>query len=478
MKFDFQKIKQDLKPLIHYVNRGWNEWARLLPKLPDLSWNFFAFEEDRLVFYNSAKSSKIEYVSDVKLLDKTGLWTRIIPWKDAFHQDLKLPFYQASKRRELIPFQMEPLLPFPIDQAELAHLALGPDLAVWVCAVQKKDLILIQEQSSQDALFPDAFVSPLFALMKAHQFFFSQESDPILYAQKEGDRLILALMDHQKIWGMRQVNLTGKTLDLALVEIEARKTLIFLHAPETTKRLWIGVKPQEIEEYDNFKGLKKEDQEAFALIGAKAFMDSASRYEGVISSMQIPLFSKISPWIKGCTWASGALLFALILQTTSHHLQENQNQRRMAQNIIQQAQKQQITLPSLVDFSTIKDWSEETQQFIQNKLSPYPLQADLPSPRDTLGWISDILTSVGDSHITSFEYKSESFPDSKHINARYRVKVELEIEVYDPSVAEAIQQGFLKSYDWIERPSALVWKAQKDRYQVSFYLRDKTRYVQ
>lgn len=475
MQLDFLKIKTKLNPLVAQIKKGWIHWIHLLPSLPNLSWSFFIFENNHWVVFEPHLLDPFKKLQDVKQLDKTGVWVRVLPWKSTFHQDLKLQFFEPSKRRELIPFQIEPLLPFSLDAAQLSHCALEKDSVVWVCAVLRSDLAQIEEENLREGLELDAFVSPLFALFKAHQSLFEAVKEPILYAQKEEDRLILVLIDHQKIWGVRQVILKNKELDLATLDLETRRSLVFFQAPETALRLWIG---ESLTSSYNTLEVEKTITEAFLLLGAKALVKSSDRYDAFISSKQSHLATKIFPWVKGWTWASAALLAAFLVYTTIDQISQTRQQQSMAHLIVEQAKTQNIALPSLEETHSLEEWIEETESYIQNKLSPYPLQGDIPSPRDTLGWISDILVSSGNSHITSFEYKSESYPDSKHTNAKYRVKVELEIEVFDPSLAESIQQKFLKAYDWLERPSALVWKAQKDRYQVSFYLKDRTRYVQ
>lgn len=479
MKIAIGDLYQSLKPVRNGFCTVWAYWSNLLPKLPDLSWSFFSFEKGSWFFYQPHKDPVFLKENQIsQTLDKTGLWVRVAPWKNTFHHDLKIPFADSSKRRELIPFQIEPLLPFPVDLSEISHMATQADGLIWTCAIQKKDIELIQQQSVQEGLRPDAIVSPLFAVVKAHQNLCKEVTEPVLYTHQEADRLVFILVDHQKVWGLRQVVLVEKSINLSMLELEAKRTLVFLQAAENTQRLWIGSLQDEPQGYSTLNTLSKEAQESFLLIGAKAFVESSSRYDGLIPCKHIPISTKVLPWVRGLTWASGALLVAFCFQAFLDHLSHNREARVFAEKIVAQAHEQEIDLPFLENFSSLKEWAEETEHFIQNKLSPYPLQADLPSPRDTLGWIGDMLSSYPQAHITSFEYKSESFPDSKHIAARYRVKIDLEIQVQDPAVAESIQQKLLKSYEWIERPSALVWKAQKDRYQVSFYLRDKTRYVQ
>jgi hypothetical protein len=477
VKLDYQGLNLRL-PMGKTIQKGWARWLSLLPKLPELSWSFFVLEEGHWAVLEPHLEPAFTQIEDVKQLDKTGIWIRVLPWKNIFHQDLKLNFFDPAKRRKLIPFQIEPLLPFLLEESTLSHCFIEKEAVGWVCAIPNKELVHLEEESLRQGLGLDGFVSPLFALFKGHQHYFKTIDFPVLYTQKESDRLVFVLVDHQKIWGLRLVILKDQTIDPTLLELEARRTKVALMAPEQTRSLWIG--PREgltLEGYDTLE-VDPKVRESFLLLGAKALVETSDRYDALLHSRQSHLASKIFPWVKGWTWASTALLTALLIYTGIDQFSQNRQQKELAQQIIQEATQQNITLPELEAFSSLEAWTLETENFIQSKLSPYPLQADLPSPRDTLGWLSDILVNSGNAHIVSFEYKSESFPDSKHALARYRVKVELEFEAFDPAVAEAIQQKLLKAYEWIEKPSALVWKAQKDRYQVSFYLRDKTRYVQ
>ncbi len=116
----------------------------------------------------------------------------------------------------------------------------------------------------------------------------------------------------------------------------------------------------------------------------------------------------------------------------------------------------------------------------------FPLLPNIPRVTDVLAWLSNLpavkaaseSSEIEDSKIqlTSFSYKMMKRPEFNKKKEPYQAKVELEFTTAVPRNAREFHDALLEPNNFVDPTGEVKWNAERGKYRVSFFLKDKTYY--
>ncbi|MBS0621660.1 MAG: hypothetical protein JSR80_01715 [Verrucomicrobia bacterium] len=110
----------------------------------------------------------------------------------------------------------------------------------------------------------------------------------------------------------------------------------------------------------------------------------------------------------------------------------------------------------------------EIQKSQVSKVDLYPLVPRIPTASDVIA----ALAREEGIYIQSFDYHLVRRPDPSKKNDPYRVRVELEFCSDTPTHARAFHEKLLEGHPLLDPKSEVRWVANKERYKVGFFLRN------
>lgn len=124
---------------------------------------------------------------------------------------------------------------------------------------------------------------------------------------------------------------------------------------------------------------------------------------------------------------------------------------------------------------TLKEW----ETWISRQTSPYAIEPKLPYLGEILSWIGTSVRKVGkkekiDTHaliLEEFNYEMESFPSLDKKQKSYRLRLDLQMSAPDPSIIEHVRRE-LESAKWVDRNKKVLWNAVgQSGYRMTLYLK-------
>jgi len=126
------------------------------------------------------------------------------------------------------------------------------------------------------------------------------------------------------------------------------------------------------------------------------------------------------------------------------------------------------------------------QKEIQSTPDTFPLVANTPRASDVLAWLSQhpIIAYEDESghrqthlQLENFSYIMVKRPVLGKKQEKYQVKVELEFSSLTPKSAREFHDALIAPNDWVDPKSEVKWSSNRGKYKTSFYLKDKTTYL-
>lgn len=489
-----KRFKEGLAPLKKIYSKR--------PRMPTPSWLCVEKQPACLKLFlfkgkepNRAQELKIA-LDEIKLEEKVSLSEKLArfsddfllglaPQKECFHTSLTLNITNQKAIEQVLPFQLESLLPFPIQEAVIAFSVAPLSVSssrIFVSATKKSSLENFENFFRDFGLEMDRSICPAFALSLAHKKS-SLANKSCLYAWLHSKNLSFFLIDSTGVRGVRDALFDIEELSQADLELELRKTALYLQAPASCERRLIG----DIEAYSSLvdaydtpssSSINCEDRRFFMLcalgealeqpqnsslffkrVSKRNFLNSLHKWKLALDFVQKALF----------LLSASLLVFGVVTNYRETKALDNSRQK-----LITLAKEHGVDLESS---SLQEDGLDQSEALLEKALSPYPLFPDSPTARDLLGFLTLQLEKTPGAKLISFDYVTETMPTPKNPSAKYRVKVDLELEITDVAAASELQERLMHAFGWIERPTSLIWKPLKDRYKVSFYLKDRTAYA-
>lgn len=99
----------------------------------------------------------------------------------------------------------------------------------------------------------------------------------------------------------------------------------------------------------------------------------------------------------------------------------------------------------------------------------FPLLPDVPPVKDVFAWIGAIDASI---EVVQFHYSLVEYPKAGEKPDRYRVKVDVEFKAADPAAANSFRQALETAPTLIDPNQPVAWNTEKESYKISFILKN------
>ncbi len=111
---------------------------------------------------------------------------------------------------------------------------------------------------------------------------------------------------------------------------------------------------------------------------------------------------------------------------------------------------------------------EAWEQKISKDAKAFPLVPDLPSAREVVAWLSELQEPVD---IIQFNYTLVQYPKAGGKHEPYSVKVDIEFTAENPEIAHRFQDAVEKAPTFIDKNQKVQWSVEQNSYKLSFNLR-------
>lgn len=445
---------------------------------------------------------------------------------------LHLPLTKEKDIQSALAFQMEPLLPYPVDQALLARQTIsqeGENTFHTVLSLHKDCLKKHVEHWEKFHVEPEQVSCTQMALCQFGQFYFPSEK-PYLILHLGQKWMTCVLVKEGKLIG--SYVLQDNTPDIALGALD--------ESDESVKRL------QQVATKMGYALMRenKEVPEGILMTGDLALSpylaeklaeklnlpilhctesDSISPQEKQQYAISIGLavgalqngidfrkqeFSYPHPW-KRVTVPLATYLLAMLLIASTFYLfgrvflssretqikQEyvdllasmNKSYENFELAFLAKHPKNEGEVVDALKLS--REDLQERLAFLQKDLQgtpdSFPLYANIPQVSDVLAWLGNhpLVFHQDDKgnieprlQLESFAYTMLKRPVQGKKQDRYQVKVELEFTSPTPKWAREFHDALIASNDFVDPKGEVKWSSNRGSYRTSFYLKDKTLY--
>ena len=400
------------------------------------------------------------------------------------------------KKRALeatIPFQIEPLLPCPLESVILAKQILGDTVTVFAAAKSHLQAHLETQriEPEQVSCTPAALltISKLLPPIEGGRILLhldrtgscalliSGESlvavQPISSSDVavEAKKILCAWESQQKQVAVCQIVLTGPLASPTGLISSLQETLgkPVMQAAIVDQRL--GISPSQLQTYAVALGLA---------LGAHPDPIDFRQHELAFTR----------PWSRFkrrlTIYATAVVLFSIALYAVGEFaLSAKQNQMNGAYEALFPAIE--ISLNDLEKGSTahlrtadeLSARLNQLEKAVQDVPETFPLHPDLPRVGDLLAWLANRpAMGTGAIKVQSLTYALTKRPDKAHPKEHYQVKVDLEFTADSPTVARDLHEQLIAANPFVDISSEVKWGNGKgsDLFKASFFLRDRTKY--
>lgn len=394
-------------------------------------------------------------------------------------QVLVRPFpIQLTKEKDItsaLEFQVESLLPFPLDQAviESQIIEKKENRTLLTLFAVKKDHLKSHLQKTH--LIEPEVVSSIYNALAALASLFS-ETSPLLLIHIGDKEVACALVRAGKL-------LKAHAFDRAKdFHTEIKKTLLAL-CPKGAETIYLigSEDPFFVEEvkkaaestplYPSIPSLNLSKEKlvrygaaiGIALCGMQSvnFRKKEFSYPHPFKRMKKPL----------------TLFFSLSLILTAalfslSKIALKREEKKVAYSFQSLLASQGLDLPA-----SRADYQSELEKIEKEVLSrpdTFPLLPQVPKVRDTLAFVGELMPK--ETKIQNFRYHMVQRPHINSTKEKYRTLVEVEFLSPHASEAKKFHEALIAPNAFVDAKSPITWESVKGKYKTTFYLKDKTRY--
>lgn len=369
----------------------------------------------------SSDSLPSDILSNKKLIIVTGLEGSCI-----LRRDLTLPLTSERILRRALPFQLEPLVPFPLQDSivfpQYDQTEKETHVTLWATTQENLKLHLNEWQST--GLDPDQISTEALALARWARFCFPKQP---------------------------QMTIVYKNLGVA---IDQNRIVCAMHSPDSL-RLKLFLK----QKYPLFQQIEQGPSEElwdFAIevgLALEPFEKSCCQLRtSTVSTRQ----KKREHLILKTTLALGV---ATILLTIGggHAIFHFQKQKL----------RNQIALYHPQASSSLEKAVSELRQKVIEQTKTTPAVPSFPTIQETLAWLSTLHTSADIHHV---EYRLATYPKDKGKNTPYSAQVTIEFQAGNANEANLFTQQLQQTPSFVESTHELKWTSHPQGYTISFPL--------
>lgn len=394
------------------------------------------------------------------------------------------PFHMLLKRekdiRSALEFQVEALLPFPMEQGVveaqvIEKLATGSSLTV--CAVKKDHLKNHLESLSQ--VEPEV-VTNIYSALAALSSLFPESAHRLLLVHIGDKEVACAVVKNGKLL---KANAFDRSKEFP---VEIKKTVLSLSAKAFESIFILGSEdPYYVEEIKKATGetphypvipslqLPQERLVKFgvaigiALCGGSAssinFRKGEFTYPYPLRRLKRPLAVFFS--------FSLVLAISLFALTKISLLRDERRISHAYQSLLASQGNLEANVPK-----SPAEYSIELQKIekeVHSHHDTFPLYPGIPKVREVLDFLSSEAHGITIHSIHYLLVKRPCFITQKE---KYRVRVDFEFTATTNSDARRLHETLVEPNPFVDTRSEVSWESSKGRYRALFYLKDKTRY--
>lgn len=462
-----------------------------------------------------------------------------LPTQDVLVRSLTVPLGCAKEVDEVLAFQLEPILPFPVDEAvfDRYHLKHGDNSTeLSILATQKSQLNshleVLQGQSVESEI-----VSTVPSALAAFADSYCPTEPPLTIVHLGSNEICCVLAQGAKVLACHRVTQgTGSYIDASLwceeveVELEPLRSQlvlailalnkqfkgavadeILLCGPGTKNPQLVSFLLSKIRRPAATCETPESDTPYLELAVPIGLALSAMKKEDAQINFRQEEFSYPRPWKRIqtpllayfalCLGVSAALFLAgqaqirhseaavkqeyLALLATLHKTPESVEQDYFAASTGSKldADLDHFSIEAL-STGEIRDRADFLEDSLSETHEGFPLQPNLPAVSDVLAWLSSHPKVVMDTganpkaliSIEHFSYQMLKRPEKNRKTERYQVKVEMEFSTDNPTLAREFHDALIEANAIIDPKAEVKWSTNRGRYKTSFYLKDRTNY--
>ncbi len=481
-------------------------------------------------------------INDVKPLDieieKETTVVLCILANSVLVRPLDLPVVKEKDIERTFRFQLEPQLPFSIDEAVIEKILLSKtknscQLLTFSC--HKPEIEKILHLASTFQIDPEILVPKPLSLYAFHQSFSDLSS--VLYAidvqQEESTCLLfidgLLIQARSLVYGIKNLEMAFSSIP-DNIEQEQKIELLLPQLHEFFKELKrilltfelivSKVKPDYTQKELSLTGpivrygVLKDVLTKFLECEQKDFhFENCIFKEGILKEAVIANASSVgaailqsSFWIKKHDvnfrrnefqyidqfkkWKNPLLTYcsiAFVLFLTSLFFgniligKKTKHIEQSLENVVSilYPENQRDSLKGIED---IQGKIENIEAECRKSYEVFPLEPDIPLVYDVLSWLAKRpqMQNPGSESdrmvLQNFSYLLVKRPEKGRVSEHYQVQVFVEFSCSDPMLARQFHEDLLKPNDFIDPKGEIGWTQNKNLYRTSFYLKDRTNY--
>lgn len=371
-----------------------------------------------------------ELLQEKNLHFVTGLAT-----EDVIRREVALKLTSPSAVRKALPFQLESLLPFSLEET-VVHPFFYPQS-------DKTDVV--------------SFATTRLALKKHLNFFQEKQIDP-----DQVSCVPIALARFARfLFSEPCLSWVYKNTALAM----ENEKIVFSQCLEDQNRLEAFLKnkfghyfhiPPELPNLQNYSS----DQLLAFAIPIGLALDGLSSNPCQFRQNDFTS-SKKKKQLRQLKWGAGAACLCLTLAVGSIgewilHSKEQKLKERIAAHFSTSG--------------TLEDQCAAWQKKISLDGQDFPLLPDVPSVSDVLSWLGTLQEPI---EVVDFHYGLVQYPrvGVQEKAQPYQVKIDLEFTASSPAIAQRFHEALEKAPTLVDKKQKVAWTAQKESYKLSFVLR-------
>ena len=392
--------------------------------------------------------------------DRTTIFVAGLPASQVLCKTLSLS-HSRTALQKILPFQIEPLLPFSQEEACIAIQKTSP---ITLFLAQKTTISSYQTELEAHGIVYDCLSSHIAALARFAYFALPQEHQ---LAVLHIDAIECCFIHHVK--GFPQYSYAFSMTPLLLQELARLFMHITKEMPHIEKRVLLTgtAASSEIVQYLEQELEWKvhtlsEELSTFAIsIGLAldgAFHHTSAYFQTENTHKSSYDQKQNRSLMRFATWMCGAISTLILMSSLILHIQKNAILHELALC---------KTYPKETSISHLQTELLHAQRTLTTYISPYRLSYSIPNVSALLAWLSTYPASI---HIQKINYELISRPTISNKTAAYVGKVTLNIKIQDPMEATSFCESLSQQGSLMDFTKEWSWEEKAPLYHLSFFL--------